>query len=168
MLNLASMKSLGDSPKDSSRPRFIFQNSQHTMNRKILRQSFGNQGIHSKDEIIYPQKYPSGLTPFRKSLNAGDVFMSNNKAPWAGLSRTGSNQINLPRQSGVGDGTSTVKTEYPLFVASAYSGNPRFVYDGSDYTRYKKLAATNINYDDKTFGGNKNNASQQAYRRVTR
>ena len=168
MVNLAIMKSLGNSPKESSRPRFIFQNSQHTMNRKILRQSFGNQGIHSTGPIIYPQKFASGLTPFRKSFNAGDIFMSNNKAPWASLSRTGSNQINLPRQSGVGDGTSTVKTEYPLFVASAYSGNPRFVYDGSDYTRYKKLAATNINYHDKTFGGNDNNASQQAYRRVTR
>ena len=168
MVNLAIMKSLGNSPKESSRPRFIFQNSQHTMNRKILRQSFGNQGIHSTGPIIYPQKFASGLTPFRKSFNAGDIFISNNKAPWASLSRTGSNQINLPRQSGVGDGTSTVKTEYPLFVASAYSGNPRFVYDGSDYTRYKKLAATNINYHDKTFGGNDNNASQQAYRRVTR
>ena len=134
MLNLASMKSLGDSPKDSSRPRFIFQNSQHTMNRKILRQSFGNQGIHSTGPIIYPQKFASGLTPFRKSFNAGDIFISNNKAPWASLSRTGSNQINLPRQFGVGDGTSTVKTNTPKFVASAYSGNPRFYYDGTGYT----------------------------------
>ena len=168
MVNLAIMKSLGDSPKDSSRPRFIFQNSQHTMNRKILRQSFGNQGIHSTGPIIYPQKFASGLTPFRKSFNAGDIFISNNKAPWASLSRTGSNQINLPRQFGVGDGTSTVKTNTPKFVASAYSGNPRFVYDGSDYTRYKKLAATNQNYNDITFGGDQNSASQQAYRRVIR
>ena len=168
MVNLAIMKSLGNSPKESSRPRFIFQNSQHTMNRKILRQSFGNQGIHSTGPIIYPQKFASGLTPFRKSFNAGDIFISNNKAPWASLSRTGSNQINLPRQSGVGDGTSTVKTDNPRFVASAYSGNPRFVYDGSDYTRYKKLAATNRNYEDVTFGGDRHSASQQAYRRVTR
>ena len=32
----------------NSRPRFIFQNSEHTMHRRILRRSFGNQGIHFK------------------------------------------------------------------------------------------------------------------------
>ena len=32
------------------------------------------------------------------------------------------------------------------------SGNPCHVYDGSDFTRYKKLAAINKNYNDKSFG----------------
>ena len=47
-----------------------------------------------------------------------------------------------------------------------FSGNPRFVYDGSDYARFKKLQAINRNYNDITFGGDQHSASQQAYRRV--
>lgn len=33
------------------------------------------------------------------------------------------------------------------------SGNPKFVYDGSDFTRFKRLAAKNKNYNDSSFGG---------------
>ena len=52
--------------------------------------------------------------------------------------------------------------------ASAYSGNPKFVYEGSDYTKFKKLQAINRNYNDITFGGDQHSGSQQAYRRVIR
>lgn len=173
LTNLTKMKALGNSSKDFSRPRFIFQNSENPRNRKVLRRAFANEGIRYTDGMFFPQNriiHPmttgTGLTPFRISYNAGDVFMSNNKAPWHNLLHSGSNQINLPRQFGVGDGTSTVKASNPRFVASGYSGNPRFVYDGSDFTRYKKLAATNRNYADVTFGGDQHSASQQAYRRV--
>jgi hypothetical protein len=41
------------------------------------------------------------------------------------------------------------------------------VYDGSDYTRYKKLRAVNRTYDDKSFGGS-NNGSYSALKRVRR
>jgi hypothetical protein len=33
------------------------------------------------------------------------------------------------------------------------SGNPKYVYDGSDYTRFKRLSAKNKNYNDSSFGG---------------
>ena len=176
LTNLTNMKALGNSSRHFSRPRFIFQNSENPRNRKVLRRAFGNEGIrHDPINLggksytgFFPQSMGNyaGLTPFRISLNAGDVFNSNNKAPWDALLHSGSNQINLPRHFGVGDGTSTVKSDNPRFVASAYSGNPRFVYDGSDFTRYKKLVAINRNYADVTFGGDQHSASQHAYRRV--
>ena len=45
---------------------------------------------------------------------------------------------------------------------SAYSGNPRYVYDSSNYIRFKRLRAQNQNYNDSTFGGDKYAASQTA------
>ena len=48
-----------------------------------------------------------------------------------------------------------------------FTGNPRYVYDGSDYTRYKKLRAVNKTYDDKSFGG-ANNGAYVALKRVRR
>ena len=41
---------------------------------------------------------------------------------------------------------------------SAFTGNPKFVYDGSDYTRFKKMKAKLKTYNDKSFGGSNNGA----------
>jgi hypothetical protein len=49
--------------------------------------------------------------------------------------------------------------------AALYSGNPKFVYDGEDYVRYKKLKAINKTYNDSSFGG-ANNGSYVALNRV--
>ena len=40
--------------------------------------------------------------------------------------------------------------------------NPKFVYDASDYIRFKRLNAINNSYNDTTFGGDDNNAGQSA------
>ena len=53
--------------------------------------------------------------------------------------------------------------EYRL--ETLFTGNPRFVYDGSDYTRYKKLKAKLNTYNDKSFGGS-NNGSYSFLMRV--
>ena len=37
--------------------------------------------------------------------------------------------------------------------------NPKYVYDSSLYTRYKRERANNVNYNDKSFGGDQSNAS---------
>jgi hypothetical protein len=47
-----------------------------------------------------------------------------------------------------------------------YSGNPKFVYAGSDYIRFKKLQALNKNFNDWTYGGASNSQSQHAINRV--
>jgi hypothetical protein len=46
--------------------------------------------------------------------------------------------------------------------------NVKYVYDGSDYTTFKKNQAINRTYNDKSFGGDESNASQSAWRRVRR
>ena len=97
-------------------------------------------------------------TPFRVAMNAGDIRGTVNEAPDAKLPRP--NQVNGPgvnRTEARGDGVQTGN--------SAFTGNPRFVYDGSDYTRYKKLKAKLNTYNDKSFGGS-NNGSYSFLMRV--
>lgn len=108
-------------------------------------------------------EFRSGLTPFRKAFNAGDMLTRNNSATSTLLPKA-PNQVNsLRNMFGWQNNAGSVRQEEN---GSFYSGNPRFVYDGSDYARFKKLQAINRNYNDITFGGDQHSASQQAYRRV--
>ena len=43
-------------------------------------------------------------------------------------------------------------------------GNSKFVYDSSDYIRFKKLSAKNRNYNDSSFVGNEHSGAQSSYR----
>ena len=45
---------------------------------------------------------------------------------------------------------------------AGWTGNSRWVYDSSDYSRYKKLKAMSQNYNDSSFGGDNHNSSQVA------
>ena len=54
----------------------------------------------------------------------------------------------------------------PAVPASAC--NTKFVYDSSDFIRFRKNQAINRNYNDRSFGGDDNSASQSAYRHVRR
>ena len=49
---------------------------------------------------------------------------------------------------------------------ASWTGNSKYVYDGSDYVKFKKLQANNRNFNDITYGGDRNNASQVAKARV--
>ena len=73
-------------------------------------------------------------------------------APSSTITPKPSNQVNAPRRSSLAGwgvlagGVKTVATG-----GSAYSGNPKYVYDSSDYIRYKKLLAKNSLYNKPTF-----------------
>lgn len=92
------------------------------------------------------------ITPFRLFTNSGDQAASVNSAPLAALGAP--NQV----------GGSTVVRLHAQYGGShangsaAYTGNPRYVYDGSDYTKFKKLVAINKTYNDLSFGGANNGA----------
>ncbi len=97
-------------------------------------------------------------TPFRVAFIAGDPFGTINESPHPDfpapnqVTRSGISYGVLPRSNGGG-----------LHTGSAgYSGNPKWVYDSSDYSRFKKLKAMSQNYNDSSFGGDKHNASQVA------
>ena len=47
-------------------------------------------------------------------------------------------------------------------------GNNKFVYDTSDYIKFKRLSAKNKNYGDCSFGGDDSKAAQSDIRRVRR
>lgn len=133
--------------------------------RFVLREAFGNHFLSTYPVIQSPVWFVgnglSKTTPFRAIMAAGDVNGSKNQASAPYLPSP--NQVRPSYVQTVKMFTNGVQNN----GTSYYTGNPRFVYDGSDYTRYKKLRAVNKTYDDKSFGG-ANNGSQQALRRVRR
>jgi hypothetical protein len=96
-------------------------------------------------------KFP--LTPFRQAFNAGDSEGTVNNTVLEYLyapnqvGGTGAGQLIYGRVGGAHKGG-----------GAAYTGNPKYVYDSSDYIRFKKLQAKNRTYNDKSFGGANNGA----------
>lgn len=128
--------------------------------RFILREAFGNHLLLQTDTTS-PLTFPfSRTTPFRRAYNAGDAFGTVNDSPNPLL--PGSNQVN-----GRGVSMLNIKSGGPHNDGNAlFSGNPKFVYDGADYVRYKKLKAINQSYNDSSFGGNNNNGAYVALNHV--
>ena len=108
--------------------------------------------------------YKRQIGPFRVVNNAGDFLSRQN------YTSGGSNQVNNIRRGSTSykvlGGSIQTNTDN-TGIASA-SCNPRYVYDGSDYVRFKKLQAVNRNFNDYSFGGDDFSASQSAWRRVRR
>lgn len=130
-------------------------------------------------------------TPFRALMNAGDPASSVNKyaanlKSWQkyGLNpdpiyTNPSNQVSSTTRSSNAaavtmSGYMPRSTLNPKTApdgggrVAMWSGNPRWVYDGADYVRFKKLQAKNRNFNDVSWGGDRNNASQVALSRVRR
>ncbi len=109
---------------------------------------------------VYPNGNPANITPFRRYLNAGDTAGTTNSAPSPLLGSP--NQLSgnsmVSRIHAHQGGTTTGE--------ALYSGNTKFVYDGSDYVRFKKLVANNKTYNDLSFGGASASTVAQALRRV--
>jgi hypothetical protein len=114
------------------------------------------------------------VTPFRAVNNAGDLLSRQNyscggtcQTPQSrpGLNglrqRFGSTSV-LCQPSVLWSGLQ-VDPEIPSSTC-----NVKWVYDGSDYIKFKKDQAVNRNYNDRSFGGNEYNASQSAYRHIRR
>ena len=133
---------------------------ERSANRKYLAKAFGNlknTGLGTSP-VLYNKNI---LGPFRSAYNAGDVITNSIVATDIKYGRESSqvNGNNLSRVQVRGDGLNRNGS-------AMFSGNPRFVYDGSDYIRFKKLNAINKNYNDSSFGGANNSQSQHAIRGV--
>ena len=112
-------------------------------------------------QVFFPlEKNERIITPFRQAYNAGDVAGTVDEKT---LERA-PNQVN-----GIAPVNSLRKYERSRGASSGgkslFTGNPRYVYDSSDYIRYRKLLAKNKNYNDVSFGGDESNASQTAIMR---
>lgn len=104
---------------------------------------------------------PQVITPFRRYFNAGDTAGTRNSGP-SPLLGNPINQISgnsmVSRIKAHRDGTHAGD--------ALYSGNQRYVYDSSNYVRFKKLVAENRNYNDSSYGGSGGSTVAEALRRV--
>ena len=144
-----TMSFQGISPKQSLHS---MNDSGDTIIRRSLRDSYnGATQINGRKRV---------LTPFRNANNAGDFLVRKN------YSCGGSNQINPVRPQWKGLVRSIIQqcdnTGVPAGIC-----NPKFVYDSSDYVKYKKQTAYLNTYNDFSFVGY-NNASYDADLRVKR
>ncbi len=108
--------------------------------------------------------YQRKIGPFRAVYNAGDFLSRPN------YTSGGSNQVNNVRGGLTGYKVlgGAIQARPDTTGIPSATCNPKFVYDGSDYIRFRKLQAINRNYNDYSFGGDQFNTSQSAWRRVHR
>lgn len=121
--------------------------SERSITRQILRRAGGRHSFISLAGLAVP--LTSGLTHFREFYNAGDYLGSVNESSLYQLRE--SNQVNgiIPSKLNVNGGS-------VASGKSAFSGNPKYVYDSSNYTTFKKLGAQLKTYNDSGFGGSNN------------
>ena len=119
--------------------------------------------------------YPKRMVgPFRAVNNAGDILSRQN------YSCGGSCQSfqSRPGLKGLGQrfGAVSNSCRADVFYSSNQFNpaippsacNTRYVYDSSDYIRFRKNQAFNKNYNDRSFGGNEYSGSQSASRAIRR
>ena len=123
--------------------------------RYVIRKAFANS-YHYKGNSMSVMRQELAQTPFRLAMNAGDPMSRQNIGG-------GSDQVS----SRVGGFAGLAKSYNGAGNGDGASGNQHFVYDSSDYIRFKKLQGKTRNYNDKTFGGS-NNGSYSAIMRVRR
>jgi len=106
--------------------------------RLITIKAFGNKRTQynaaTGSAIMKGKQIP--ITPFRAAMNAGDEAGSVNSGVLS--------HLYAPSQAnGIGNMSKHFNAGGNSTGESAYTGNQNFVYDGSDYTRFKKLQAFN-------------------------
>ena len=107
---------------------------------------------------IAPGAFPSNMLGSAVGHDYSYIEKTNPKYGYASNQVGGNNLSRLnPKHDGVSRNGSAM-----------YSGNSKFVHDGSDYARFKKLQAINRNYNDITHGGDSGKTGQQAIRRMRR
>ena len=112
--------------------------------------------------------------PFRAVNNAGDILSRQNYSCGGTCqsyqSRPGLNGLRQRfgsiSRSCAADVFYSSNQVNPAVPASAC--NTKFVYDSSDYIRFRKNQAVNRNYNDRSFGGDDYSASQSNYRHIRR
>jgi len=131
-----------------------YKDSDQTMTRRILRSSWNTQNatgaVNGRNRVI---------TPFRAVNNLGDFLSRQNYVCG------GSNQVNADKPGWKGH-IGSILSRCDGTGVPAGSGNMRFVPDSSDYIRYKKQRAINVNYNDVKNGGDQSHGSYTAYMRV--
>ena len=103
-------------------------------------------------------------TPFRAVNNSGDLLCRTNYT-CGGSTQTPQSR---PGMHGLSMRFGAIRDLCDNTNVPPSACNTKFVYDSSDYTTYKKQSSFAKNYNDLTFGGDDNYASQTAIRQIRR
>ena len=109
--------------------------------------------------------YGARITPFRRVNNAGDYLSRKYYTSGGSDQVQGRIHISVFGQSWKGLAGAVQAKPDNTGIPSA-TCNTKYVYDGSDYTTFKKQQAINRTYNDYSFGGNDYSGSQSAWRRA--
>ena len=159
----------GGLPGLMPQPLIIHDNSeQFARTRFMLRDAWNTtsySGSSNKKRIT---------TPFRAINNAGDLLSRQNYS-CGGTCQTPQSRPGLNGLRQRFGSTSMLCQPSVLWSAlqvdpsiPSSTCNVKWVYDGSDYIRFKKDQAVNKNYNDRSFGGNESNGAQSAIRHIRR
>jgi hypothetical protein len=118
--------------------------SSFPMSRFVLRQAWNTT---YNRQLGYTR---SAITPFRAVTNAGDLLSRKNYS-CGGNSQTPQSK---PGMHGIKMRMGHVMNNCDNSSVPAASCNVKYVYDSSNYTRFRKEREMNVNYNDLTFGGN--------------
>ena len=151
----------GNQPVGGGYRDTAFENARG-VTRSVLRRSFGNlhnDGLESSPLHI-ATRGESKCGSFRAATMAGDVLGSVNAATNVKYgvehNTVGQNFASLNLNQG------SIRRN----GSASYAGNPRHVYDTSDFVRYRRLKTINQTYNDLTFGGDQNHATQRTWSRL--
>ena len=106
----------------------------------------------------------SPVTPFRAVTNSGDLLSRKNYT-CGGTCQTFQSRPNL---HGLKQRFGAIQYQCDETTLPPAACNVKYVYDSSDYTTYLKQRATARNYNDISYGGDDNNASQSPFRHIRR
>jgi len=120
--------------------------SQIPLERAMIRRVFPTNSTFQGKAVLSKQW---AQTPFRVSFNAGDLLVRQTEPG-------GHNQIK--GSVGVGQYRYNIGLVDGVKSGNGASGNQHYVYDSSDYIRFKRLQAKQKNYNDTSFGGSNNGA----------
>ena len=104
------------------------------------------------------------IGPFRAKTNAGDLLSRANYSS-GGPSQTFQSR---PGMHGLRTKWGSIKKMTDGTTVPSATCNPKFVYDSSDYSRFKKQEALAKTYNLLSNGGDQSSASQSAYRAIRR
>jgi hypothetical protein len=167
-MGIPLMSSPGEGFRGRMPAPIIGHNNNHefAQTRFILRDSWNttrHSGSSNRKRMV---------TPFRAVYNAGDLLCRENYS-CGGTCQSYQSRPGLKGLSAhFGSNSnkcmpSVVWSEAQLDPSiPASTCNSKFVYDSSDYIRFKKNQALNKNYNDRSFGGNDSFATQSVVRRV--
>ena len=128
-----------------------FRDTEIVNTRNILKNSWNGIYATGKYKGNGGQVYGRITTPFRAVNNCGDFLGRVNYVCG------GSNQINLVRPEG-SNKIGSIINNCDATGVPASTCNVKYVYDGSDYTRFKKEMAVNKLYNDLKDGGYQNSS----------